>query len=182
MIGLEDRQALAQDIAAAHACGARLQPACEIAGIDVGTLQRWKAQQGLTAGDGRPQAVHPTPSHALSPQERAALLAVANEPRFAAVPPARIVRTSMPATSHAGCRRDPALHAHRRSGHGRGSGARPGACHRPIPGRPGPSSVAGARLDRACQTAGIDVRALCPSMWNLTSHPMDSQASRERQS
>jgi transposase InsO family protein len=31
------------------------------------------------------------PSHALSPQERAALLAVANEPRFAAVPPARIV-------------------------------------------------------------------------------------------
>jgi putative transposase len=31
------------------------------------------------------------PSHALSPQERAALLAVANEPRFASVPPARIV-------------------------------------------------------------------------------------------
>ena len=91
MIGLEDRQALAQDIAAAHACGARLQPACEIAGIDVRTLQRWKAQQGLTAGDGRPQAVHPTPSHALSPAERAALLAVANEPRFASVPPARIV-------------------------------------------------------------------------------------------
>ena len=54
-------------------------------------LQRWKAQDGLTAGDGRPQAVRPTPSHALSPQERAALLAVANEPRFASVPPARIV-------------------------------------------------------------------------------------------
>ncbi len=31
------------------------------------------------------------PSHALSPDERAQLLAVANEPRFAAVPPARIV-------------------------------------------------------------------------------------------
>ncbi len=31
------------------------------------------------------------PSHALSPQKRAALLAVANEPRFAAVPLARIV-------------------------------------------------------------------------------------------
>ncbi|HYN63275.1 MAG TPA: IS3 family transposase, partial [Candidatus Limnocylindrales bacterium] len=91
MIGLEDRQALAQDIEAAHATGARLQPACEIAGIELRTLQRWKAQEGLTAGDGRPQAVHPTPSHALSPQERAALLAVANEPRFASVPPARIV-------------------------------------------------------------------------------------------
>ena len=91
MIGLEDRQALAQDITAAHAGGGRLQSACEIAGIDVCTLQRWKAQDGLTAGDVRPQAVHPTPGHALSPQERAALLAVANEPRFASVPPARIV-------------------------------------------------------------------------------------------
>ena len=42
MIGLEDRQALAQDIATAHADGARLQPACEIAGINVRTLQRWR--------------------------------------------------------------------------------------------------------------------------------------------
>jgi putative transposase len=91
MIGLEDRQALAQNINAAHAAGARMQPACEIAGIDMRTLQRWKAGEGLSAGDGRPQAVHPTPVHALSPEERAALLAVANEPRFAAVPPARIV-------------------------------------------------------------------------------------------
>ncbi len=91
MIGLEDRQALARDIAAARAGGARLQPACEVAGIELRTLQRWKARQGLTAGDGRPQAVHPTPSHALSPTERAALLAVANEPRFASVPPACIV-------------------------------------------------------------------------------------------
>lgn len=91
MIGLEDRQALARDIDAAHAAGARLGPACEIAGIDLRTLQRWKAQQGLTTGDGRPQAVRPMPSHALSPGERARLLAVANEPRFAAVPPARIV-------------------------------------------------------------------------------------------
>jgi len=91
MIGLEDRQALAQNIHAAHAAGARMQPACEIAGIDMRTLQRWKAQDGLSAGDGRPQAVRPAPEHALSPQERAALLAVANEPRFAAVPPARIV-------------------------------------------------------------------------------------------
>jgi transposase InsO family protein len=91
MIGLEDRQALALDIDTAHAAGARLLPACEIAGIDVRTLQRWKAQGGLATGDARPQAVRPMPSHALSPQERAALLAVANEPRFAAVPPARIV-------------------------------------------------------------------------------------------
>ena len=91
MIGLEDRQALARDIDTAHAAGGRLQPACDVAGIDVRTLQRWRARLGLTAGDGRPSAVRPMPSHALSPAERAALLAVANEPRFASVPPARIV-------------------------------------------------------------------------------------------
>ncbi len=91
MIGLEDRQALARDIDQAHEAGARLRLACEMAGIDERTLQRWKARQGLVAGDGRLQSVRPTPSHALSAAERARLLEVANEPRFAAVPPARIV-------------------------------------------------------------------------------------------
>ena len=91
MIGLEDRQALTRDIHAAQAAGARLKPACEVAGIDLRTLQRWQAGSGLVSGDGRPQAVRPIPGHALSAAERAQLLAVANEPRFAAVPPARIV-------------------------------------------------------------------------------------------
>jgi putative transposase len=91
MIGLGDRQALAQHIHTAHSEGARLHLACETAGIDLRTLQRWKAQDGLESGDGRPQAVRPVPSHALSEAERAQLLCVANEPRFAAVPPARIV-------------------------------------------------------------------------------------------
>ena len=91
MIGLEDRQSLSQDIGVAHAGGARLHMACEIAGIDLRTLQRWKAHEGLTEGDGRPHAARPVPSHALSGAERAELVRVANEPRFAAVPPARIV-------------------------------------------------------------------------------------------
>ena len=91
MIGLEDRQALARDIDVAHGAGARLRPACQTAGIELRTLQRWKAKEGLMAGDGRPHALRPLPSHALSQAERAQLLAVANEPRFAAVPPARIV-------------------------------------------------------------------------------------------
>lgn len=91
MIGLEDRQTFAQDIHAAHQAGARLKLACEIAGIDVRTLQRWKAAEGLVGGDGRPKALRPVPGHALSEAERAQVLAVANEPRFASVPPARIV-------------------------------------------------------------------------------------------
>ncbi len=91
MISLGDRTTLALGIHTAHAAGARLHLACEIAGIDLRTLQRWKACEGLTAGDGRPGALRPVPAHALSPAERAQLLAVANEPRFADVPPARIV-------------------------------------------------------------------------------------------
>ncbi len=91
MIGLEDRQALARDIHTAHSAGARLRLACETAGIDIRTLQRWKASEGLCRGDGRPEAARATPSHALSQAERLQIVQVANEPRFAAVPPARIV-------------------------------------------------------------------------------------------
>ena len=91
MIGLEDRQSLVQDITEAHRSGARLRLACETAGVDVRTLQRWQAGAGLVTGDGRPQAVRLTPSHALSDGERAQVLRVANEPRFADLPPARIV-------------------------------------------------------------------------------------------
>jgi putative transposase len=91
MIGLEDRQALTRDIRTAHTAGARLKPACAIVGIDLRTLQRWQATAGIVRGDGRPLAARPTPGHALSEAERAQLLAVANEARFASVPPARIV-------------------------------------------------------------------------------------------
>jgi transposase InsO family protein len=68
-----------------------LAPACALAGIDVRTLQRWKVADGLVEGDRRPQALHAPPAHALTPAERAQVLRVANEPRFAEVPPARIV-------------------------------------------------------------------------------------------
>ncbi|AJP57091.1 integrase [Pandoraea vervacti] len=91
MIGLEDRQTLAHDIEAAQQAGARLEQACEIAGIDERSLQRWKASQGLVSGDGRSNAVRLTPAHALTPAEREQILQVANEPRFADMPPARIV-------------------------------------------------------------------------------------------
>jgi transposase InsO family protein len=91
MIRLEDRQTLVALVEDARSNGARLAPACEIVGLDARTLQRWKAGDGLQSGDGRPLADRPTPAHALTDAERAALLAVANEPRFAELPPARIV-------------------------------------------------------------------------------------------
>ncbi len=79
------------DIAVARAAGARLNLACELAGIDERTFQRWKAGEGLQRGDGRPLAERPTPAHALTESERTEILARVNEPRYADLPPARIV-------------------------------------------------------------------------------------------
>jgi transposase InsO family protein len=91
MIGLEDRRSLAQDIDAARQAGARQARACAVAGLDRRTFQRWRVGDGLVIGDGRPKARRSSPSHALTPAERAKVLRVANEARFAAMPPARIV-------------------------------------------------------------------------------------------
>jgi putative transposase len=91
MTRLEDRQSLMDEIAQAHAAGARLAPACALAGIDLRTLQRWRSAGRSAQGDRRAEADRPTPAHALSAAERAQIIAVANEPRFAETPPARIV-------------------------------------------------------------------------------------------
>ena len=91
MTRLEDRQILLRDIAQARAAGARLAPACALVGLDPCTLQRWKIGEGISRGDRRIEADRPVPSHALSEAERARIIAVVNEPRFAEAPPARIV-------------------------------------------------------------------------------------------
>jgi transposase InsO family protein len=91
MISLEDRQNIAAMIGQARREGARLKAACEVGGIDARTLQRWETNAGLQDGDARPRAIRPEPAHALSTEEREQILRIANEPRFAALPPARIV-------------------------------------------------------------------------------------------
>lgn len=91
MTRLEDRQTLMAAIAAACAAGARLAPACRLAGIDLRSFQRWRAGDGQVQADRRPEATRPRPQHALSEAERARMVELANEPRFASTPPARIV-------------------------------------------------------------------------------------------
>jgi putative transposase len=88
MTRLEDRRILVHQITEARAGGSRQAPACALAGIDPRTIQRWRKRAG---GDRRPDAVRPAPSHALTEEERARIVAVANEARFAETPPARIV-------------------------------------------------------------------------------------------
>ncbi|MFM4717412.1 IS3 family transposase [Aeromonas veronii] len=70
--------------------GARKHPAAEVLGLSLRTLQRWLAEPELSA-DGRPDAVRPTPAHALSPEERQAVLDVCNGQEFASLPPSQIV-------------------------------------------------------------------------------------------
>jgi transposase InsO family protein len=91
MTRLEDRQVLVAEIAEACAAGARLAPACALAGIDVRTFQRWREGDSGVRVDRRPEAIRPRPAHALSKAERARIIELANEPRFASTPPARIV-------------------------------------------------------------------------------------------
>ena len=91
MIPLQDRRHLVKLIGQAHRDGASLYKACETAGITLRTLQRWTIADGSIRCDARPQAQRPRPSHALSQAERAEVLRIANEPRFADQPPARIV-------------------------------------------------------------------------------------------
>lgn len=91
MIGLENRRMKVRNIEAAQHAGARLDAACTVAGITLRTLQRWKREDGLVRGDLRPATLRPRPAHALTEAERHTLLQVANEARFADLPPARIV-------------------------------------------------------------------------------------------
>ncbi len=91
MIGLEDRRMKVRNIEAAQHAGARLDAACKVAGITLRTLQRWKREAGLVRGDLRPATLRPRPAHALTEVERHAVLQVANDARFADLPPARIV-------------------------------------------------------------------------------------------
>ena len=74
----EDRQTLAHLIAKARTDGARQATASALAGIDPRTLQRWRQNDGLTHGDRRPDAIRPAPSHALTEEERARIVEVAN--------------------------------------------------------------------------------------------------------
>jgi transposase InsO family protein len=91
MNNLEDRRLLVQDIEQACQAGARLAPVCAMLGSSARTLQRWQAGVGLNTPDGRPAAARPMPAHALTDEERRAVLAAATDLRFADMPPVRVV-------------------------------------------------------------------------------------------
>jgi hypothetical protein len=51
MTSQEDRRTVLEEVARAHAAGARLSLACAEAGIDRRTRQRWRASADTAAGE-----------------------------------------------------------------------------------------------------------------------------------
>lgn len=75
----------------ACAAGARLDKACDIAGISPRTIQRYRLGDEVKSDDRKAAASHRTPANKLSEEERNEILRVANSPQFADKPPSQIV-------------------------------------------------------------------------------------------
>ena len=90
MISTPDRREAIELIEEAVAGGARKAQACNVLGLSLRTVQRWR-QDGQLNSDRRPEATRPTPKHALSAEEREAVLAACHTPEHAGLPPSQIV-------------------------------------------------------------------------------------------
>ena len=75
----------------ACAAGARVTAACRIVEISQRTLQRWRAEGEVKADGRKPAGQQREPANKLSEAERRQILAIANEPEFAHMPPSQIV-------------------------------------------------------------------------------------------
>jgi len=87
---LEHREQLIDWIRQACNDGASLYRSCEVVGISVHSWYRWQ-QEGTVKADQRPLVERPEPANKLPVEERQAVLALCNSPRFGSVPPSQIV-------------------------------------------------------------------------------------------
>lgn len=87
MTTASDRKHALELIDQAREDGARLKSACQELGIGQNTYRRWHQ----ASDDQRPHAERPTPSHALTAQEKATILAVCHQSDYASLPPSQIV-------------------------------------------------------------------------------------------
>ena len=75
----------------ACAAGARLGPACQLLELSPRTLQRWREDAQVKADGRKAAAQQREPANKLSAHERQQILAIANQPEFAHLPPSQIV-------------------------------------------------------------------------------------------
>jgi len=87
---ITERQTIIDLIQEAFNHGARLPRCCEEANISLRTYRRWY-HQGVVQSDQRSQAVRPAPTHQLTEQEKQRIIAIANQPEYADLPPSQIV-------------------------------------------------------------------------------------------
>jgi transposase InsO family protein len=90
MISTADRRKIVSLINTARHAGARLAPACQMAGISVRTYQRW-TKDGTVGSDHRPIAQRPEPANKLTAEERQRVLDICHQPEYASLPPGQIV-------------------------------------------------------------------------------------------
>ncbi len=86
----DKRRLVVELIDEAVGSGARQTSACELLGISTRTYQRWR-EGGQVNADGRPGALRPRPSHALTEKEKQAVLDTLNSAEFSSMPPSQVV-------------------------------------------------------------------------------------------
>lgn len=82
-IDLPERLQVIAWIDDARAAGVRRDRACDLLGLTLRSLQRWREPSAVTGDGRRAAAQRRTPANALSPDERAQILALVNRPEFA---------------------------------------------------------------------------------------------------
>lgn len=90
MISISDRRRTIELIDSARQEGARLAPACRMAGVSVRTYQRWTSDGNIKA-DARPTARRAEPANKLTAEERQRVLDICHQPEYASLPPGQIV-------------------------------------------------------------------------------------------
>lgn len=92
MTSLVQRKQVVTLVDEAVSSGARRHRACEVIGLSIRTLQRWRpVGQSHVASDARPTAARPAPAHRLTTAERERIVTVCNQPPYAHLPPSQIV-------------------------------------------------------------------------------------------
>lgn len=76
---------------AAVSAGARLFKACEVIGLSVRTIQRYRVSDEVQPDGRKAAAIGRVPANRISDQERIEVLAIANQTKFVNVPPSQIV-------------------------------------------------------------------------------------------
>ena len=88
LISEQDKEGAMRLIQEACNAGARLEPACELLGLDIRTLQRWRVESSLQDKRRGPMTA---PANKLTDAERARIVKVVNLPEYHNKPPSQIV-------------------------------------------------------------------------------------------